>query len=89
MAQVPLSEQVEVAFGKSHGVHPGTRHPTLGAVSDTHRALHAFMPAGQVPSVNRSTFDSEQEATDNRAPNETQAAAHLRPSQRRVRDRLR
>jgi hypothetical protein len=87
---VPLSEQVEVALGKSHGVQPGTRQPTLGSVSDTHRALHAFVPAGHVPSVNWSTLvDSEHEAIDARAPNHAQAEAHLRPSQRPVPERLR
>jgi hypothetical protein len=90
MAQVPLSEQVEVAFGKSHGEHPGTRQPTLGSVSDTHRALHPFVPEGQAPSVNASTFvDSEHEAKDARIPAQIQATAHPRPSQRPVRERLR
>jgi hypothetical protein len=86
IAQVPLSEQAEVAFGKSQGEHPGTRQPTLGSVSDTHRALQAFVPAGHVPSMNLSTFvDSEHEATDPRQPRDMQAAAH-RPSQRPVRE---
>jgi hypothetical protein len=89
MAQVPLSEQVDVAFGKSHGEHPGTRQPTLGSVSDTHRALHALVPAGQMPSVNPSTFvDSEHEATDASDPTKMQATLNLRPSQRPVRERL-
>lgn len=83
MAHVPLSEQVAAAFGKSHGVHPGTRQPTLGAVSDTHRPLHAFVPAGHTPSVNWSTFDSEQEGADDRTKKETQAA-HPRARRFRV-----
>ena len=84
MAHVPFSEQVAAAFGKSHGVQPGTRHPTLGAVSDTHRLLHAFVPAGHTPFVNWSTFDSEHEGADDRTPKQMKAA-HPRPSQFRGR----
>ena len=85
---VPRSEHAAVAFGKSHGVQPGTRHPTLGSVSDTHRPLQAFVPAGHTPSVNWSMFDSEHEGADDRTLNQRQVA-HPRPSQFRTRDTFR
>jgi hypothetical protein len=84
MAQVPLSEQVEVALGKSHGEQPGTRQPTLGSVSETHRELHAFVPSGQMPSMKPSTFvDSEHEATDAKRLKDMKAVAHRRPVRER------